>query len=31
MIIIACDFRTRSQHIAMLDAETGEVVERRLA
>ena len=30
MLIIGCDFHTRSQHIAMLDTETGEVVERRL-
>jgi transposase len=30
MLIIGCDFHTRSQHIAMLDTETGEEVERRL-
>ena len=30
MLIIGCDFHTRSQHIAMLDTETGEIVERRL-
>lgn len=30
MIIIGCDFHTRFQQIAMLDATTGEVVERRL-
>src|ERR1700674_1204668 len=30
MRIIGCDFHTRSQHIAMLDTETGELVERRL-
>ncbi len=30
MIIIGCDFHTRSQDIAMLDTETGELVERRL-
>jgi hypothetical protein len=30
MLIIGCDFHTRRQHIAMLDTETGEVVERRL-
>jgi len=30
MIIIGCDFHTRTQQIAMLDTETGEVVEKRL-
>jgi len=30
MIIIGCDFHTRSQQIAMLETETGEVVEKRL-
>lgn len=30
MIIIGCDFHTRSQQIAMLDTETGEEVERSL-
>ncbi len=30
MIIIGCDFHTRSQQIAMLDTETGEVVEKKL-
>lgn len=30
MMIIGCDFHTRSEQIAMLDTETGEVVERRL-
>ena len=30
MIIIGCDFHTRFQQIAMLETETGEVVERRL-
>jgi transposase len=30
MIIIGCDFHSRMQQIAMLDTETGEVVERRL-
>jgi len=30
MIIIGCDLHTRTQQIAMLDTETGEVVERRL-
>jgi len=30
MLIIGCDFHTRFQQIAMLDRETGEVIERRL-
>lgn len=30
MRIIGCDFHTRQQQIAMLDTETGELVERRL-
>ncbi|OFV94417.1 MAG: hypothetical protein A3H28_09745 [Acidobacteria bacterium RIFCSPLOWO2_02_FULL_61_28] len=30
MIIIGCDFHTRFQQIAMLDTETGEIVERRV-
>jgi transposase len=30
MRIIGCDFHSRYQQIAMLDTETGEVVERRL-
>jgi transposase len=30
MIIIGCDFHSRMQQIAMLDTETGELVERRL-
>src|SRR3970040_3088138 len=30
MIIIGCDFHTRFQQIAMLETETGEIVERRL-
>ncbi len=30
MRIIGCDFHTRFQQIAMLDTETGEVIERRL-
>lgn len=30
MLIIGVDFHTRFQQIAMLDTETGEVVERRL-
>jgi transposase len=30
MLIIGCDLHTRYQQIAMLDTETGEVVERRL-
>jgi transposase len=29
-MIIGCDFHTRFQQIAMLDPETGEIVERRL-
>ncbi len=29
-MIIGCDFHTRQQHIAMLDTETGELVEQRL-
>jgi hypothetical protein len=29
MMIIGCDFHTRYQQIAMLDTETGELVERR--
>ena len=29
-MIIGCDFHTRYQQIAMLDTETGELVERRL-
>ena len=30
MFIIGCDFHTRFQRIAMLDTQTGELVERRL-
>jgi transposase len=30
MIIIGCDLHTRTQQIALLDTETGQVVERRL-
>lgn len=30
MMIIGCDFHTRTEQIAMLDTETGEVTERRL-
>jgi transposase len=30
MLIIGCDFHTRYQQIAMLDDETGELIERRL-
>ncbi|SRR6266567_908370 len=30
MIIIGCDFHSRFQQIAMLDTETGEVVEKKL-
>jgi transposase len=30
MMIIGCDFHSRMQQIAMLDTETGEVVEKRL-
>ena len=30
MKIVGCDLHTRYQQIAMLDEETGEVVERRL-
>jgi transposase len=30
MRIIGCDFHSRYQQIALLDTETGEVVERRL-
>jgi len=29
MKIIGCDFHTRYQQIAMLDEETGELIERR--
>jgi transposase len=30
MLIIGCDFHSRFQQIAMLDTQTGEIVERRL-
>lgn len=30
MRIIGCDFHTRYQQIAMMDDETGELMERRL-
>lgn len=30
MMIIGCDFHTRTEQIAMLDSETGELTERRL-
>ena len=30
MLIIGCDLHTRTQQVAMLDTETGQVVERRL-
>jgi len=30
MFIIGCDFHTRFQQIAMLDPETGEIIERRV-
>ena len=30
MMIIGCDLHTRYQQIAMVDTETGELVERRL-
>ena len=30
MLIVGCDFHTRYQQIAMMDTETGELVERRL-
>ena len=30
MLIIGCDFHARFQQIAMLNTETGEVIERRL-
>jgi hypothetical protein len=31
MMIIGCDLHTRYQQIAMVDTETGELVERRRA
>ena len=30
LIIIGCDFHSRFQQIAMLDPQTGEIIERRL-
>ena len=30
MQIVGCDLHTRYQQIAMLDTETGELIERRL-
>jgi hypothetical protein len=30
MMIIGCDLHTRYQQVAMLDTDTGELVERRL-
>jgi hypothetical protein len=30
MLIIGCDFHTHYQQIAVMDTETGELVERRL-
>jgi len=30
MLIISCDLHTRAQQVALLDTETGELVERRL-
>ena len=30
MLIIGCDLHTRKQQVAMLDSETGELVERGL-
>jgi len=30
MLIIGCDFHTRYQQIAMMDTDTGELVEQRL-
>ena len=30
MLIIGCDFHSRFQQIAMVDTESGELVERRL-
>jgi hypothetical protein len=30
MLIIGCDLHTRTQQVALLDTETGELVERRL-
>ena len=30
MLMIGCDFHTRFQQIAMMDSQTGEILERRL-
>ena len=30
MLIFGCDFHTRFQQIAMMDSQTGEILERRL-
>ena len=30
MLYIGCDLHTRFQQVAMLDTDTGEIVERRL-
>ena len=30
MLMIGCDFHTRFQQIAMMDSQTGEIIERRL-
>jgi transposase len=30
MLVIGCDFHTRFQQIAMVDTETGELIQRRL-
>ena len=30
MHLIGCDFHTRFQQIAMMDCQTGEIIERRL-
>jgi hypothetical protein len=30
MKIVGCDLQTRYQQVAMLDEETGELIERRL-
>jgi hypothetical protein len=30
MLILGCDFHTRDPQVAMMDTETGELVEKRL-
>ena len=30
MLMIGCDFHTRFQQIAMMDSQTGEIIEHRL-